>query len=144
VNSGHFVASYTPNPGSVFNLGYSFRRPLTSVFRQQVTEEAHLSAYFPLDNNWRFFAAINYSVEANTSVEDMAGLEYDTCCWKIRLLHLRYYENISGQVPDFDNPNLEREHSTQFQIVLKGMGGFGNRITGIMEDMIRGFEDSDY
>ena len=60
------------------------------------------------------------------------------------MLHLRYYENISGQVPDFDNPNLEREHSTQFQIVLKGMGGFGNRITSIMEDMIRGFEDSDY
>ncbi len=60
------------------------------------------------------------------------------------MLHLRYYENISGRVPDFDNPNLEREHSTQFQIVLKGMGGFGNRITSIMEDMIRGFEDSDY
>jgi len=47
-------------------------------------------------------------------------------------------------VPDFDNPNLEREHSTQVQIVLKGMGGFGNRISGIMEDMIRGFKDSEY
>jgi LPS-assembly protein len=144
MNSGHVLASYAPNDISVFNLGYSFRRPLTTVVDQPVTEEAHASAYFPLDNNWRFFAAINYSVEANTSVEDMAGLEYDTCCWKIRLLHLRYYENISGRVPDFDNPNLEREHSTQVQIVLKGMGGFGNRITGIMEDMIRGFEDSDY
>jgi LPS-assembly protein len=144
MNSGHFTASYTPNNGSVFNLGYAFRRPLTTVVEQPVTEEAHASAYFPLDDNWRFFAAINYSLEANTSVEDMAGLEYDTCCWKVRLLHLRYYENVTGFVPDFDNPNLEREHSTQVQIVLKGMGGFGNRISGIMEDMIRGFKDSDY
>jgi hypothetical protein len=24
------------------------------------------------------------------------------------------------------------------------MGGFGNRITGIMEDMIRGFEEREY
>ena len=144
MNSGHFVASYSPDQQTVFNLGYSFRRPLTTLFEQPVTEEAHVSAYFPLDNNWRFFAAMNYSMEANTSVEDMVGVEYDTCCWKVRLLHLRYYENISGQIPDFDNPDLEREHSTQFQIVLKGMGGFGNRITNIMEDMIRGFKDSDY
>ena len=144
MNSGLVVASYTPDNNSIFNLGYSFRRPLTTLIEQPVTEEAHASAYFPLNNNWRFFAAINYSVEANTSVEDMVGLEYDTCCWKVRLLHLRYYENISGQIPDFNNPDLEREHSTQFQIVLKGMGGFGNRITGIMEDMIRGFTDSEY
>ena len=86
---------------------------------------------------------MNYSMEANTSVEDMAGLEYDTCCWKVRLLHLRYYDNVTGAIPDFDNPDLERENSTQVQIVLKGMGGFGNRITGIMEDMIRGFKDSE-
>ena len=144
VNSGHVVASYTPHERSIFNLGYSFRRPLTTLIEQPVTEEAHVSAYFPLDDNWRFFAAMNYSMEANTSIEDMVGVEYDTCCWKVRLLHLRYYENISGQIPDFNNPNLEREHSTQFQIVLKGMGGFGNRITNIMEDMIRGFTDSEY
>lgn len=144
MNSGHFTASYTPDNGSVFNLGYSFRRPLTTIVEQPVTEEAHASVYFPLDDNWRLFAAINYSLEANTSVEDMAGVEYDTCCWKVRLLHLRYYENVTGTVPDFDNPNLEREHSTQIQIVLKGMGGFGNRITGIMEDMIRGFEEREY
>jgi len=144
MNSAHFTASYSPDNGSVFNLGYAYRRPLTTIFTQPVTEEAHASAYFPLGNNWRAFAAINYSLEAHTSVEDMAGLEYDTCCWKVRLLHLRYYENVTGLVPDFDNPNLEREHSTQVQIVLKGMGGFGNRISGIMEDMIRGFKDSEY
>jgi LPS-assembly protein len=98
MNSGHFTASYTPDNGSVFNLGYSFRRPLTTIIEQPVTEEAHASAYFPLDDNWRLFAAINYSMEANTSVEDMAGVEYDTCCWKVRLLHLRYYENVTGTV----------------------------------------------
>ena len=40
--------------------------------------------------------------------------------------------------------NLEREHSTQFQIVLKGMGGFGNRVEGLLDDMIRGFEERPY
>ena len=90
------------------------------------------------------FAAWNYSVEANESIEDMLGFEYDTCCWKVRLLHLRYFDTVPGEIPDFDSPNLEREDSTQIQIILKGMGGFGGRVTNIMEDMIRGFIDSEY
>ena len=49
-----------------------------------------------------------------------------------------------GQVPDFSNPDLERESTMQFQFVLKGMGGFGNRITNIMQDMIRGFDEREY
>ena len=76
--------------------------------------------------------------------EDMVGVEYDTCCWTVRMLQLRYYNNVSGQIPDFSNPDLERETTVQFQILLKGMGGFGNRITNIMQNMIRGYEDRGY
>ena len=148
MNSGHIQTSYTTDGGSIFNIGYSYRRPLTTVDifnNQQVTEEANISGYFPLGNNWSVFGAMNYSVEANTSVEDMAGVEYDSCCWTVRLVHLRYYDNVNSDfLPDFNNPNLEREHTTQIQIILKGMGGYGNRITELMEDMIRGFEDRDY
>jgi LPS-assembly protein len=74
----------------------------------------------------------------------MVGLEYDTCCWRIRLMHLRYFDNIPGETPDFNNPNLERESSTQVQILLKGMGGFGSSVTGILDDMIRGFKEREY
>ena len=81
----------------------------------------------------------------NTSIEEMAGVEYDNCCWKVRLLHLRYYDNATvGEFPDFSNPDLEQEHTTQIQILLKGMGGFGSRITNILEDMIRGYREREY
>ena len=99
--------------------------------------------YWPLNNRWSIFAAVNYSLEADKSVEDMAGVEYDTCCWTVRLLHLRYLNNESDLLTDFTDPDLERENTTQFQIVLKGMGGYGDRITQIMEDLIRGFEERD-
>jgi LPS-assembly protein len=144
MNAGNVQAGYRLEDGSVYNVGYSYRRPLTATTDQPVTEQAHLSAYIPLANRWTLFGAINYSVEAGASVEDMIGVEYDTCCWQIRLLHLRYYDTVPGQTPDFNDPNLEREHSTQVQIVLKGMGGFGNRVTGLMEDMIRGYKAREY
>lgn len=143
LNSGHFLTSYKSNEGGLINLGYSYRRPQSSIFQTTTTKQANLSAYWPINNRWSVFAGVNYSLEANKSVEDMAGVEYDTCCWTVRLLHLRYFNNVSSLTTDFSDPDLERENSTQFQIILKGMGGYGDRITQIMEDMIRGFEERD-
>lgn len=144
LNAGFVEGSYRTDAGGIFNLGYSYRRNATTVITQPQTEEASASGYLPLDNNWSIFAAMNYSVEDNLSVEDMVGVEYDTCCWTVRMLQLRYYNNVSGQITDFSNPDLERETTVQFQFLLKGMGGFGNRITNIMQNMIRGFDDRDY
>lgn len=145
VNSGNLQTSYTRDDGSIYNIGYSYRRPLTLVTEQAPTEQLHFSAYFPVGRSWSFFAGVNYSIEEHTSVEDMFGVEYDSCCWKIRLLHLRYYDTAAGELnPNFSNPTLRREDSTQVQLVLKGMGGFGSRASSIMKDMIRGFTDSEY
>lgn len=142
--SGNLQVNYKPDEGSVFNVGYTFRR--SPIFGDLVppTEQASLSAYIPINHRWSVFAAWNYSVEERESVEDMFGIEYDSCCWKFRLLHLRYFDTIPGQEPSLGLANLEREHSTQFQIVLKGLGGFGNRVAGFMEDMITGFEARAY
>ena len=61
------------------------------------------------------------------------------------MLHLRYYNNKTTDFfPDFSNPDLKQEQSTQLQIAFKGMGGFGDRITNILEDMIRGYQEREY
>jgi len=143
MESSFIEGRYTMDNGSIFNLGYAYRRETISTLEPQ-TEEVRASSYLPLDNNWSIFAAINYSLEENLSVEDMIGVEYDSCCWTFRLLNLRYYNNDNGVQPDFDNPELERNQTLQFQVVLKGMGGLGNRITNIMQDMIRGFDERGY
>ncbi len=146
VNNANVQVSYRPWQRTLFNVGYTYRRPIESLaVTQPVTEQTHLSAWLPFgQSNWSFFASWNYSLEANSSVEDMVGLEYDSCCWKFRVLHLRYFDTVSGQYVNPDDPTLEREHSTQVQIVLKGLGGFGSRVSSILEDMIRGYKDSDF
>jgi LPS-assembly protein len=144
VNSGNLYTSYTDDSGSLYNIGYTFRRPLSLIGVQPVTEQLHLSTFMPIADNWNLFASWNYSLEANTSVEDMFGVEYDSCCWKVRLLHLRYFDTVPGGTPDFNNPDLQRERSTQVQIVLKGLGGFGDRVEGLLEDMIRGYDEREY
>ena len=129
---------HTPGDGKVYNVGYAKREPLPSQRTQPVNEQANLSAYYPLTENWSVFGALEYSLEANNSVEDMIGLEYDDCCWQVRMLYMRYIDTASG-LPDFENPDFER--ALQFQFVLKGLGGFGGRVDNLLRDMIRGFED---
>jgi LPS-assembly protein len=140
MNAGNVLATYSPDDRAVFNVGYTYRRPVTLVGNQPVTEQSHLSAYYPINRNWRAFMAWNYSMEAHRSVEDMLGIEYDTCCWRVRLLHLRYFDTARGVVPNFDSPELDREYATQVQFELKGLGGFGDGVEQLMGDLIRGFD----
>ena len=131
---------YRPITGQIFNVGYTLREPPPSQSKRPVTEQANFSAYYPIGDNWGAFAAVEYSLEGNEFVEDMVGVEYDNCCWKMRLLYMRYLDTAGSFAPDFSDPDLERENAVQFQFVLKGMGGFGSRVENLMRDMIRGFD----
>ncbi len=145
VNSANFNVRMRPDESDAkYNVGYSFRRALTGTFLRDTTDQVTLSTYQPIGPNWGLFAALSYSLEQHTSVEDMFGFEYDTCCWRVRLLHLRYFDSAKGVVIDFDDPNLAREESTQLQISLKGLGGFGGRVDSILEKMIRGYRRSEF
>ena len=131
---------FRPGKGRVFNVGYTLREPPPSLINRPVTEQANFSAYYPINDNWSVFGALEYSLEANEAVEDMLGFEYDNCCWQMRLLYMRYIDTAGGFTPDFSDPDLDRENAVQFQFVLKGMGGFGSRVENLMRDMIRGFD----
>ncbi|MFT5710616.1 MAG: LPS-assembly protein [Halioglobus sp.] len=144
-NSGSLQANFKTSNGALFNAGYTFRRSVGTLAETQPdTEQVTFSTYLPVWSKWSAFASISYSLEAKTDIEDMFGLEYDNCCWTVRILHLQYFDNIAGEISDFSNPNLEREKSTQVQFVLKGMGGVGSRISGILKEMIRGYEEREY
>jgi LPS-assembly protein len=145
MDSTNVLAGYTMDSGALFNLGYSYNRPQQQSRLQAETEQMTASTYLPVYTNWHLFGAINYSLIDNQAIEQMLGVEYENCCWIVRVMHLRYYDNdTSGFFPDFNNPDLEQEHTTQVQFVLKGMGGFGSRITNILEDMIRGYKEREY
>ncbi len=144
-NSSSLQANLKTENGALFNAGYTFRRPMgTFSAIQSNTEQVNFSTYLPVWSNWSAFASFSYSLEAKTDIEDMFGLEYDNCCWTVRVLHLQYFDNVAGEVPDYSNPNLEKEKSTQVQFVLKGMGGYGSRVSGILKEMIRGYEEREY
>ena len=54
---------------------------------------------------------------------------------------MRYIDTDRSEIPNFSDPNLDRESAIQVQFLLKGMGGFGGRVDNLLKDMIRGFAD---
>ena len=135
-------ASFMPGDRIIANVGYILREPPPSLVDRPITEQANASVYYPINDTWSVFGAYEYSLEASEMVESMAGFEYDDCCWRVRLLYMRYVDTLVGDMVDFNDPNLERESSFQVQVMLKGMGGFGGRVDELLSDMIRGFTKS--
>ena len=134
-------ATYFPWAGAVLSAGYTLREPPPSLLERPVTEQANVSAFVPINDEWSLFGALEYSLEGSTAVEDMIGFEYDNCCWRLRLLYMRYIDTDRNAIPDFSDPSLNRENAIQIQFLLKGMGGFGGRVENLLGDMIRGFTE---
>ena len=139
LDAANIRISYQPADDAVFNVGYTLREPPESLATRPVTEQFNTSAYIPLDENWRVFGALRYSLEIDSSVEDMIGVEYDGCCWRARFLYVSYLDALRDTNVFIPEPELRRDRAFQFQFVLKGLGSFGRRVDNLMQDMIRGF-----
>ena len=139
LDAANIRVTYQPADNAVFNIGYTLREPPESLATRPVTEQFNTSAYIPLDENWRVFGALRYSLEIDSSVEDMIGVEYDGCCWRARFLYVSYLDALRDTNVFIPEPELRRDRAFQFQFVLKGLGSFGRRVDNLMQDMIRGF-----
>ena len=139
VDAANVRVTYRPDGHSIFNVGYTLREPPESLAARPVTEQFNASAYLPIDENWRLFGAFRYSLEIESSVEDMFGVEYDGCCWRARLLYVSYLDALRDTEVFIPAPELRRDRAFQFQFELKGLGSFGRRVDNLMQDMIRGF-----
>jgi LPS-assembly protein len=139
VDAANIRVGYRPNKDAIVNIGYTLREPPVSFAARPVTEQINTSAYVPINDNWAAFGALRYSLEIGSSVEDMIGVEYDGCCWRVRLIYMSYLDALRDVDVFIPEPELTRDRAFQFQFVLKGLGGFGNRVDNLMQDMIRGF-----
>jgi LPS-assembly protein len=114
---------YQPDERRVLNLEYRFIR--------DVLEQTDVSFAWPLAQNWRAVGRFNYSLEDDTSVGILAGIEYESCCWGFRLAGRRYLTNGQG---DYSNAIF-------LQLELKGLAGLGTASSGLLEQSIPGYRN---
>ncbi|HSG04219.1 MAG TPA: LPS-assembly protein LptD, partial [Marinobacterium sp.] len=94
---------------------------------------------WPLSPVWSLVGRYTEDLKASENLETLLGVEYGSCCWKIR---------FTGQRSVVDgSSDFERDNTFYLQFVLKGLGTLGGAegreflrdLTGFDEDANENF-----
>ncbi|MCG2635218.1 MAG: LPS assembly protein LptD [Gammaproteobacteria bacterium] len=120
---------YRDGDGRILNLAYRARRA--------DIEQTDLSFFWPLNPSWSLVGRSYYSLRDERALETFAGLEYNTCCWSLRVVGRHY-------VKDTEIANDESDKSIMIQLELKGLGQVGNSVGDLLEEGILGYRSDEY
>jgi LPS-assembly protein len=143
---GQVQLQYRPSYDRVANIGYRFRRDRPGIDR---LEQVDGSVAWPVSKQWSVYARMVYSLEdapigaqdptlppgmTNTFdgsgvIDQFAGLEYRSCCWRFRVVGRRYVSDLTG--------NLDT--SVLLQLELNGLSNVGTGANTFLEQSIRGY-----
>jgi LPS-assembly protein len=112
---------YRPANNKILNLAYRFRRASL--------EQGDLSWSWPVSTQWNFVGRYNFSFRDQEVLEQFFGLEYESCCWGLRLVSRRHISTRDGT----------RDSSFGLQLVLKGMTSVGTAADKLLERGILGY-----
>ncbi len=112
---------YRPTNNKILNFAYRFRRGSL--------EQGDVSWSWPLAQSWNFVGRYNFSIRDNEALEQFYGLEYESCCWGLRLVGRRFISTRDGT----------QDSSIGLQLVLKGMTSVGTAADKLLERGILGY-----
>jgi len=112
---------YRPAGNKILNLAYRFRR--------DSLEQGDLSWSWPIATQWNFVGRYKFSFRDDEALEEVFGLEYESCCWGLRLVSRRHISTRDGT----------RDSSIGLQLVLKGLSSVGTAADKMLERGILGY-----
>jgi len=116
--SGLYRFSYHHDRDTIVGFNYRYQRG--------ETEQAELSLMNRLSFNWKSIADVRYSLNERKSLEKYLGLEYQSCCWALRVMRRDYFiksREVEGEVL------LNKSIWIQFE--LKGLTEVGEKLDDV-------------
>lgn len=104
----------------VANLGYRYRAGRI--------EQWEASVAWRINPRWSVFGSQIYSLRDDQGIDSFVGVEYASCCWRLRVVGRRYLSDRTGE---FDT-------SLTVQLELSGLSSVGNT-DAFLERGIRGY-----
>ena len=117
----HLRVQYRPDAERALNLAYRLQRDRL--------EQGELSGAWPLAPRWNAYGRLVYDLQDRSSLERFAGLEYKSCCWRLRLVGRRFVSSRTG----------ERDTGIYLQLELNGLASVGSSADAFLEEAIRGY-----
>lgn len=121
---------YRTDDGRLLNFSHRHRRENDASSLARL-EQIDISGRMPVNKHWSMVGRWYRSLREDNTLEALAGVEYDGCCWAARLV-VRSFVN--------DTTNDDRNLAILFQIELKGLGNFGQKTATLLEESILGYD----
>jgi len=122
-DKGNVSLRYQSDAKSIVNFGYRYRRDLL--------EQTDIGFSWPINNQWSAVGRWNYALDENTTIDAFAGLEYESCCWIVRVVGRDYINDLGDD---------DRNFALLLQLELKGLTSFGDNVKKFVGRGILGYD----
>lgn len=125
-NNGHVDFHYQPGINHLISLGYTYlvngdiTQIATSSLHNNPLHQITFAYSWPFTERWSTLAAYSYNISKGYQMMSFAGVQYDSCCWAVRVVGGRAFQSLSNQLRPQYNNNI------YLQFLLKGLGTIGN------------------
>lgn len=122
-NNGDLNFHYQPAMNHILSVGYSYLvngnllQIANSPVQDNALHQATLAYAWPFTEHWSGLGAYSYNVSKHYDMMTFLGVQYDNCCWAMRLMGGRTFQSLS---PNSFSP--EYNNNVYLQILLKGLG----------------------
>lgn len=102
---------------SSHQLSYQYKKfnfDLAHRYQRNALETREMKMNWEINSRWQFNAAHLYNMQADHVIENLFGINYESCCWGLRLSTKERYLS-STQI----------DRGIYLELILKGLGGFG-------------------
>jgi LPS-assembly protein len=124
---------YRPDPTRVINIGYRFQENVLN--ETVILKQWDGSFAWPIASHWNAVGRWVYSLQDKQTIEQLAGIEYKSCCWALQVLQRRYVRVNDG--------NAGLDTSIALQLELTGLSSVGKPANTLLEREIRGYSARD-
>lgn len=127
---------YLFGDAGVVNFAYRYRRNLVAGPNdpnRDLLEQADFSFLYPINNNWSVVGRYYYSILDKKPLEQIAGLQWESCCLAVRVVGRRYLRDRLGEL----------NNSLQVEFELKGLGSAGQNTESVLRRAILGYDRDD-
>jgi LPS-assembly protein len=122
---------YRPDPSRVINIGYRFQ--------EGILKQWDGSFAWPIAEHWNTVGRWVYSLQDRQTIEQVAGFEYKSCCYKVQLVQRRYLSIRPGTT----TTGGTLDTAIALQLELTGLSSVGKREDSFLEQSIRGYSTRD-
>ncbi|RDI41490.1 LPS-assembly protein LptD [Aquicella lusitana] len=122
---------YKKDDSHIVNLGYGYARngnPFSGITLNESDNNIKMTDFsfvWPVIRDLNAVGRWTQDWNTNHFQNLLYGLQYDTCCWAVRMVGGRTFTNLENRTPMYAN-------EVYVQLLLKGLGGIGPDPSGLL------------